>query len=732
MTKDTDEESITNIANFIEATKPVQDEGNSDEVSVKLAKQGTKEGQEAKNLVMLGNKNLGVRKLPSSVEAKPIRPKQGTPQNLSQISKSKLGSGVSITKLKPPDSTSAGNHQVRLPSSVSFTRMEAKNPVAATAAPVATAGVAVSITKQVELSKMPSSDSSEPANINKFSQRVAITKLPSQATPPVSQAQRVSLTKISSEVSKPECAVATKLSSADSQFAPPQPQNSVSVSQLLEVTRKLEENSALHSQVAQYMTSDGVRNLCDGTTALQLSGETHCSDVDTLSLYQMALNITDLKDQLKHYEKEEFTPLTNLACRTSYCKNLQTLVDKEPNLRGFISNKIGDDELRKFDTLVNFHSGQGNLFVVKDVELCVGLYHKIRNISLKYVLTKLRNVYLKMKPMFNALVVKNAEFNSCVSRLATLVNSDWEKEVRISEDTAYDFDFLFTILKYVKKVRDQPESVTPTDNKPTSEKGGEEQSQSKTESKTDDNVVERSQTPEVSPTSMESPAESVSPTQVTTLKPETKEKDKNLEESLASDAPAPTEVVKQSTGMDNTAVSEVGNERVKRIIISKPRISHSQHCPSSISVGSLHQLKSLLEQSEEPRQRVIRGVGEQAYKEFLNLVSSLKDQSLLIEDFNIRTLYFTILNFSHYPLTPEMKNLEPLSNFSLRLQPFVDLKNLFEKDGNIKKMVSVKLGSNDLTDFENHVEGLAASETDFIMKEQEKNICLYHKVTLLS
>ena len=72
MTKDTDEESITNIANFIEATKPVQDEGNSDEVSVK---QGTKEGQEAKNLVMLGNKNLGVRKLPSSVEAKPIRSK---------------------------------------------------------------------------------------------------------------------------------------------------------------------------------------------------------------------------------------------------------------------------------------------------------------------------------------------------------------------------------------------------------------------------------------------------------------------------------------------------------------------------------------------------------------------------------------------------------------------------------------------------------------------------------
>ena len=35
--------------------------------------------------------------------------------------------------------------------------------------------------------------------------------------------------------------------------------------------------------------------------------------------------------------------------------------------------------------------------MVTSVEMCVGLYHKIRNISLKYVLTKLRNVYLKMK-----------------------------------------------------------------------------------------------------------------------------------------------------------------------------------------------------------------------------------------------------------------------------------------------------------------------------------------------
>ena len=722
MSKDTEEESIINIANFIEATKPVdEDEGNRAEDSVGLTRQGTKEG--AQNLVMLGNRNLGVRKLPPGVEAKPILSKPGTQQRLSQISMkpagSKLGSGVSITKMKPPDLATAGNHQVKLPSSVSFTRLEAKIPAPAQVTPPPPSQAAVSVSKQVELTKLPISVPSEPAS--KVSQRVAITKLPSQP-------QRVSLTKTSSEAFKPERVVATKLPSESSEIAQPQsqPQKSVSVSELLEVTRKLEENSDWHSLVVQYMTSDGLRNLCDGVTALQLSGETHCSDLDTLSLHQMVLNISLLKDQLQLYEKEEFRPLTNLACRTSYCKNLQTLVDKEPNLRGFIANKIGDEELKKFDTLVNFHSGQGDLFVVTSVEMCVSLYHKIRNISLKYVLTKLRNVYLKMKPMFSALVVKNAEFNSCVSRLATLVNSDWEKEVRISEDTAYDFDFLFTILKYVKKVRDQPGSGTPADRKLDSQKVGEEQKESKSESKTEDNDVDRTQLPDVSP--KEAPAEAVSPTPEMTVKPEqstsfpTTEKEKNLEKSLPPEAPAPPE------SGDSAPVSEAGKERTKRIIISKPRLTPSQSRPSSISVASLHQLKSLLEQSEEPRQRVIRGVGEQAYREFLNLVSSLQDQSLLIEDFNIRTLYFTILNFSQYALTPEMKDLEPLSNFSLRLQPFVDLKNLFEKDGNIKKMVSEKLGSNDLTDFENHVDNLAANETDFILREQEKNIYLYHKV----
>ena len=163
-------------------------------------------------------------------------------------------------------------------------------------------------------------------------------------------------------------------------------------------------------------------------------------------------------------------------------------------------------------------------------------------------------------------------------------------------------------------------------------------------------------------------------------------------------------------------------QQTKRVIISKPPAK------CTITVRSLHQLKQLLEVSEESRQRVIRGVGEEAFKEFLKLVTSLQDQSLIIEDFNIRTLYFTILNFSKYPLTPDIKKLEPLSNFSLRLQPFLDLKNLFIKDVNIKKIVSDNIGAAELENFERHVTALTSTERDFVQREQEKNIVLYHKV----
>ena len=42
---------------------------------------------------------------------------------------------------------------------------------------------------------------------------------------------------------------------------------------------------------------------------------------------------------------------------------------------------------------------------------------------------------------------------------------------------------------------------------------------------------------------------------------------------------------------------------------------------------------------------------------------SLRDMNLVIEDINVRTLYFTIKNFANYAKTEEMRRLEPLSNF---------------------------------------------------------------------
>ena len=51
------------------------------------------------------------------------------------------------------------------------------------------------------------------------------------------------------------------------------------------------------------------------------------------------------------------------------------------------------------------------------------------------------------------------------------------------------------------------------------------------------------------------------------------------------------------------------------------------------------------------------------FSEFNNLVISLRDMNLVIEDINVRTLYFTIKNFANYAKTEEMRRLEPLSNF---------------------------------------------------------------------
>ena len=163
----------------------------------------------------------------------------------------------------------------------------------------------------------------------------------------------------------------------------------------------------------------------------------------------------------------------------------------------------------------------------------------------------------------------------------------------------------------------------------------------------------------------------------------------------------------------------------RRIPANTPNVIRPE---SRVSVDTLHNLKNFLEESKEPQERVIRGVGHQAFREFCNLVSTLQDRSLVIEDVNIRTLYFTILNFSRFPVNPDMRKYEPLSNFALKLQSFIDLRNLFRKDENIKKIVAEKLESDELDKFEVHVDGLIDSERDFIQNNQEENIITYHRI----
>ena len=192
------------------------------------------------------------------------------------------------------------------------------------------------------------------------------------------------------------------------------------------------------------------------------------------------------------------------------------------------------------------------------------------------------------------------------------------------------------------------------------------------------------------------------------------------EEVVRKDSTADTKRSNESIKMPDTNLSGA-----RRSPANTPNVIRPE---SRVSVDTLHNLKNFLEESKEPQERVIRGVGHQAFREFCNLVSTLQDRSLVIEDVNIRTLYFTILNFSRFPVNPDMRKYEPLSNFALKLQSFIDLRNLFRKDENIKKIVAEKLESDELDKFEVHVDGLIDSERDFIQNNQEENIITYHRI----
>ena len=56
-----------------------------------------------------------------------------------------------------------------------------------------------------------------------------------------------------------------------------------------------------------------------------------------------------------------------------------------------------------------------------------------------------------------------------------------------------------------------------------------------------------------------------------------------------------------------------------------PSASSARRSPP-LAVSALHDLKARLETEEGVRRRVVRGVGQQAYEEFRNLVSPLTDR----------------------------------------------------------------------------------------------------------
>ncbi len=734
-----EEETISNIANFLESTKPVQKV--TDKISLTKVNGDTHQSDES----LTASQHKGIHKLPVSVMT--TRPTQPQKRN-SSISVNKMSSfsGISISRM-----------------------------------PMSSAGEDVQENcNQNNVNKSPQLSSSISINRVDEQSRSIQSSVPTLKDPPTTNSLAESFTRSSRTEPQGEQPEPTKYSvpSSDpsSKSFDLKPSTTVflgtvSVNELLKLTEKLNSDNEVSSLVLKFMSEDSLRNLCDGITALQLSGENDCTDLDTLSLYQAALNIIALSTNLDKMSKEEFHPLTNLSAKTSFCSDLLKLVYKEPNLKGHINGKLGESKITMFEQLVNKHSSEGLVFIKTDILETLTMYHKLRNIALKYVLSKLRNVYMKMKPMFAAMNIPDEEFKSSVSRLATLVTADWVQEVQISEETGYDFNFLITIMKHVKKSKEGPKPATSTQSQIASREidnlSAYDASNREKKSVVLNPALSSSPTRnlpnESSPSVVESPQltrpkvsalpgnVSLSSVSIQKVSPSKVKEQSNIELQNNSEPPChtqeplaaqgnpnngvmirkvsskdPTIEMRQLKAPQNTVSVAITQEQSKINIESSPNLLYTPK--SCISVDTLHNLKNFLEDSKEPQERVIRGVGEQAFREFCNLVSTLEDRTLVIEDINIRTLYYTILNFSRFPVNYDMKQYEPLSNFALKLQNFIDLRNLFRKDQNIAKIVAEKLEADELDNFDRHVESLLTREKDFIQVNQEINIIIYHRI----
>merc|ERR1712098_745668 len=82
-------------------------------------------------------------------------------------------------------------------------------------------------------------------------------------------------------------------------------------------------------------------------------------------------------------------------------QNLLKLIFKEPNLKNILSAKLDGTSFAAFENAANSFFNRGQRFIEEEFSKYLQMYHKVRNISLKYVLKKLYNVYSKMKPVLS-------------------------------------------------------------------------------------------------------------------------------------------------------------------------------------------------------------------------------------------------------------------------------------------------------------------------------------------
>jgi len=376
---------------------------------------------------------------------------------------------------------------------------------------------------------------------------------------------------------------------------------------------------------------------------------------------------------------------------------------------------VGLDDLQEFDSVTSFYAERGDEFVRENVVRCTWLYHRVRNLSLHYVLKKLQLVYTKMKPVLSK-PSSDSGYISSVALLSRLMAGSWREQVLLSEERNYDFDFLITILMYWKKEK------------------GHSGSGEKVETSAP-NLMQNKITPRgegqlatvFAKSSVSISAAAGNPVLAISDRPPSSNVPRGV-------LPADLSTAKQ----ENPAVGSVQDKpHVITVQDRSPVAVTTIHAQTkvqrppilgSLSVLSLHQVRDMLDRDEGAQKRVLGGVGQQAFSEFRNLVMKLTDTSVQIQDVNVRTLYYTILNFAKHPVTATMRQYEPLSNFSLRVEPFLDLRRLLEKDANIQDVVRRQLGGTEVERFLVRTATLEKEKKDFLVEKQEENILLYHKL----